>query len=65
LPDEVVPLNYELYIEPKIENQYFSGIVKISLKWITDSKKVHFHAYANLLIDLKKIYLSRLNVENR
>ncbi|XP_070851463.1 endoplasmic reticulum aminopeptidase 1 [Drosophila suzukii] len=64
LPDEVVPLNYELYIEPKIENQYFSGIVKISLKWITDSKKVHFHAYANLLIDLKKIYLSRLNVEN-
>ncbi|XP_050746092.1 glutamyl aminopeptidase isoform X3 [Drosophila biarmipes] len=65
LPDEIVPLNYGLYIEPKMENENFTGLVKISLKWIKDTKKVHFHAYTNLLIDVKKIKLSRLNLENK
>ncbi|XP_044317443.1 aminopeptidase N [Drosophila rhopaloa] len=64
LPKEVLPLYYEVNMEPNIENQNFKGIVKIHLQCLLDSKKVHFHAHGNLLIDNRTIKLSRLSTEN-
>nr|XP_044248565.1 aminopeptidase N isoform X2 [Drosophila takahashii] len=65
LPKDILPLNYEVYIEPNMQTQNFKGKVSIYLKSITDSKKVHFHAHADLLIDVKKMQLSRLKMETR
>ncbi|XP_039233335.1 aminopeptidase N isoform X2 [Drosophila yakuba] len=62
LPKEVLPLNYEVLIEPHISNHNFEGSVKIHLRWITDSKKVNFHAHDSLLIDYRQIKLNRINM---
>ncbi|XP_043064421.1 aminopeptidase N isoform X2 [Drosophila ficusphila] len=64
LPSDILPLSYEVNIEPNFESQNFKGNIKMHLKWILDSKKVHFHADFNLIIDERSIKLSRLNMEN-
>ncbi|XP_026832531.1 aminopeptidase N [Drosophila erecta] len=64
LPNDVLPLNYEVLIEPHIDNQSFEGSVKIHLRWIEDAKKVNFHAHDSLLIDDRQIKLNRINMED-
>ncbi|KAH8379861.1 hypothetical protein KR009_007687, partial [Drosophila setifemur] len=64
LPKEVIPLSYEIQIDPDIEAKTFNGNVEIHLKWVSDSKKVYFHAHLDLLIDHRKIKLTKINSSN-
>ncbi|XP_032573151.1 endoplasmic reticulum aminopeptidase 1 isoform X5 [Drosophila sechellia] len=64
LPTEVLPLSYEVLIEPHMDNQNFEGSIKMHLRWIADSKKVYFHAHDTLLIDVSQIILTTLNMGN-
>ncbi|XP_033158873.1 aminopeptidase N isoform X2 [Drosophila mauritiana] len=62
LPNEVLPLSYDVLIEPHMDNQNFEGSIKMHLRWIADSKKVYFHAHDSLLIDVSQIILTTLNM---
>ncbi|XP_068157436.1 aminopeptidase N [Drosophila tropicalis] len=64
LPTDVIPLDYELYIEPNLEEYTFTGIVKINLSWIKDARKISLHAHFDLTIDDRKIKLQKIIKNN-
>lgn len=59
LPEDVIPLRYELYLEPNFEECRFTGLMKMNLSWKADSKKIYFHSHFDVTIDDKKIRLQR------
>ncbi|KAH8417298.1 hypothetical protein KR222_008393, partial [Zaprionus bogoriensis] len=61
LPKDVIPLKYEVYLEPKVEECTFSGFIKMNLRWKADSKKIWFHSHFDMNIDDKKIRLTGVN----
>ncbi|XP_041449653.1 leucyl-cystinyl aminopeptidase isoform X2 [Drosophila obscura] len=60
LPKEIIPLSYEIQIEPNIEEQTFCGYVKINLRWIADLKKIVLHAHFDLILKDDKIKLNQI-----
>lgn len=60
LPEEVIPLGYELYLEPNFEECRFTGLMKMNLSWKADSKKIYFHSHFDVTIDDKKIRLHQV-----
>ncbi|KRG00711.1 aminopeptidase N [Drosophila mojavensis] len=64
LPKDVIPQSYDIYLEPKIEENTFSGNIKMNLTWKSDSKKISIHAHFNLDINDKKIVLRKINTNN-
>ncbi|XP_034660437.1 aminopeptidase N isoform X1 [Drosophila subobscura] len=63
LPKEIVPLSYEVQIEPNIEEQTFTGYIKIHLRWINDLKKISLHAHFDLTLEDKKIKLKQMTTD--
>lgn len=61
LPEDVIPLRYELYLEPNFKECRFSGLMKMNLSWKADSKKIYFHSHFDVTIDDKKIRLQRVD----
>lgn len=61
LPEDVIPLKYELYLEPNFEESRFSGLIKMDLIWKADSKKIWFHSHFDVNIDDTKIRLYSVN----
>ncbi|XP_033241603.1 aminopeptidase N isoform X1 [Drosophila pseudoobscura] len=60
LPKEIIPLSYEIKLEPNIEEQTFCGLVKIKLRWINDFKKIFLHAHFDLILKDDKIKLQKI-----
>ncbi|XP_023169750.2 aminopeptidase N isoform X2 [Drosophila hydei] len=64
LPKDVIPQSYDIYLEPNVEENIFSGHIKMNLTWKSDSKKISIHAHFNLDINDRKIVLRKINKNN-
>ncbi|XP_062121831.1 aminopeptidase N [Drosophila sulfurigaster albostrigata] len=61
LPKSVLPISYEIHLEPNYEECTFSGLIKIKLSWAADSKKISLHAHHDLNINDRKIKMHKIN----
>lgn len=63
LPSEVIPISYQLEIDPFVEAAKFLGRVKIKLKWSDTSDRITLNVHPNLQISNTSIKLIQLAPE--
>lgn len=65
LTNEIVPLHYDLTLNPSIENSTFDGSIDISLLWKKDSKIIELSAHPTLDINETNVQLFIRGVDNK
>lgn len=64
LPGEVVPNNYTLDLRPNIDDNTFTGKVKIILTWQEPTNQITLHASHDLEILTSDVKINRLGIDS-
>lgn len=64
LPGEVVPKNYTLDLRPNIDDNTFTGKVKIVLTWQEPTNQITLHASHDLEILTSDVKIHRLGIDS-